>query len=667
MSSNRFDTSQTYQPVSTYVPLPFETIAALGEKANKNFAEGKQAEADLGALGQAIKAAPMHQDDRKAFIDSYNNKLKTLIDEAKGDYGSKDFQAKANALTNEFKNDPKVQAFKGTLDAYEEYTKRKGKEGADRDLDFTYEKDAAGNFIQKDVLKDGKYSSRFTNYADAYKAQSDIMNNIASSSFGGSKGYDFSDPRSGVGPGGEYYAYNKVTGKTEKVDKKDIQRVAEASVPLYAKTDAGLFELQSEAKKYLGDEAYNLNYDKLNELASVDPNYKVLLDQINSKFYTDLSRVGEKQKFNKSFTDVDNMTLGDRNRAKANDTKEILDNLRASTVDGRTNNAIQGDTTFGNLFNSEVFKEKDGVVTFDPMALITQPSVRQGFTTGSMGSYQGSGTTVNKLTSTEKSKMLQDQLVKMTKAVPGFTIEELSKNGHLDPNKVSQLATAYNELTKSRSLDLNLAPAVQETESDLANLNWYNVKQVDPNKPENTLDNTPLGEDEKVVVVNRRTDNKGHMYNEGFIKNTKTNELKPIAFRSQSTEKNLVFDALGKIQKASIDNLSEDNYIKDSNNKDLTIHGITTKYGKSDMKVVGEEKIGNGYYIQSLADPNKKYNTLYLIRNNNNEIVSMKQSLGELKKDVENFYFTQIPEGRTELELLKSKTKKAENQQDAGQ
>ena len=65
--TNRFDTSQQQEYVHNYIPLPFQEISALGEKANKNFAEGKQAEAELGALGQAIKAAPMYQDDRKAF------------------------------------------------------------------------------------------------------------------------------------------------------------------------------------------------------------------------------------------------------------------------------------------------------------------------------------------------------------------------------------------------------------------------------------------------------------------------------------------------------------------------------------------------------------------------------------------------------------------------
>lgn len=35
-SSNRFDTSVQQQYVSQYVPLPFEAIAALGEKIQKS-------------------------------------------------------------------------------------------------------------------------------------------------------------------------------------------------------------------------------------------------------------------------------------------------------------------------------------------------------------------------------------------------------------------------------------------------------------------------------------------------------------------------------------------------------------------------------------------------------------------------------------------------------
>ena len=104
MGLNRFSTVGQSEYTEQHVPLPFDTISKLGEKADKNFATGKQAEADLGILGAAVKAAKPYEKDRENFIKGANKELQTLVDEAKGDYGSKDFQAKANALITKFKN-----------------------------------------------------------------------------------------------------------------------------------------------------------------------------------------------------------------------------------------------------------------------------------------------------------------------------------------------------------------------------------------------------------------------------------------------------------------------------------------------------------------------------------------------------------------------------------
>lgn len=78
MPSNRFDQATPQQYVSQYVKLPFETISALGEKANKNFEEGKKIEDDLGALGAVIKAAPVYEKHKQQFISEYNKKNSRL-------------------------------------------------------------------------------------------------------------------------------------------------------------------------------------------------------------------------------------------------------------------------------------------------------------------------------------------------------------------------------------------------------------------------------------------------------------------------------------------------------------------------------------------------------------------------------------------------------------
>lgn len=326
MPSNRFDTSQEHQYVSSYVPLPFETIAALGEKANKNFADGKKAEADLGALGAAIKAAPMYRDDRKAFIDNYNLKLKTLVDEAKGDYGSKDFQAKANALTTEFKNDPKVQAFKGTLDAYEEYTKRKGKEGAERDLDYTYERDAAGNFVQKDVIKDGKYNSRFTKHADYDEAAKKVMGTIAKDANSWEGTYDLTNTQ--TGNNGETLVYNRHTGGYDGVSATKLQGLSKVVLPNYRNTDAGKHQLESILKNdfQLGDNAYNASYDQLSAAAyKGDENAKKMKEYVDNKMLSTIISGNAHQVGMKTEQGLDSHFDNNAKVAAANRKKEEFD------------------------------------------------------------------------------------------------------------------------------------------------------------------------------------------------------------------------------------------------------------------------------------------------------------------------------------------------------
>lgn len=310
MPLNRFSTVGQGEYTAQHVPLPFEAISALGEKANKNFAEGKQAEANLGALGEAIKAAPMHQDDRKAFVDNYNNKIKKLVEEHHGDYGNPEFKAKVNALTTELKNDPKVQAFKGTLDAYEEYTKRKTQKGAERDLDYTYDRDAAGNFIQKDVVKDGKYSSKFTKYDDWNKAGKDVMGKIAEDSTTKEMGLDLGNTRIN---NGETEVWSRKTGKYEGVSKGKLGNLSKLMVGEYANTDAGKHHLQS----LLGQD---VDYQQLNNLAQSGNEQAIKTKSaIDKEFENHLFKANANQIGVKTETTYNDQFVTNRATAAAND------------------------------------------------------------------------------------------------------------------------------------------------------------------------------------------------------------------------------------------------------------------------------------------------------------------------------------------------------------
>lgn len=356
--TNRFDTSQQQEYVHNYIPLPFQEISALGEKANKNFAEGKQAEAELGALGQAIKAAPMYQDDRKAFIDNYNLKLKTLVDEAKGDYGSKDFQVKVNALTNEFKNDPKVQAFKGTLDAYEEYTKRKGKEGAERDLDYTYERDAAGNFIQKDVLKDGKYGSKFTKYEDWNEAGKKIMGKIAEDSITKEMGLDLGDVQIN---NGETEVWSRKTGKYEGVSGTKLGKLSQLMVGEYANTNAGKHHLQS----LLGQD---IDYQQLTNLA-LSGNEEAIKTKnaIDKEFTNHLYRSNANQIGMKTETTYEDHFVTNRAKVAANDAvKKSLETVPLDVLNYAQNKPADLNNAIPDNWKSLFSFDNKGNITITP-------------------------------------------------------------------------------------------------------------------------------------------------------------------------------------------------------------------------------------------------------------------------------------------------------------
>lgn len=358
MASNRFDTSQQQQYTSQYVPLPFEAISALGEKANKNFAEGEKAVDDLGVLGAAIKAAPMHQEDRATFINEYNKRTKALIDEAKGDYGSADFKRKVNTLTNEFKNDPKVQAFAGTLEAYKLYEKRKSEKGAERDLDYTYEKNPDGSFKQVDVLQKGKYNTKFTKYDDWNEAGKKVMGKIAEDSV--VKELDLDLGRTKIN-NGETEVWSRKTGKYEGVNRGKLQGLSKMMVGEYANTDAGKHHLQS----LIGQD---IDYLQLNNLAQSGNEQAIKTKEaIDKEFENHLYRSNANQIGMKTETTYDDQFVTNRAKQKANDAIEeglkrvpsdVINYAQGNPAD--LNNAVPAQ--WKNLFN---FNEKGEVILSD--------------------------------------------------------------------------------------------------------------------------------------------------------------------------------------------------------------------------------------------------------------------------------------------------------------
>lgn len=280
---NEFDQSVRPEYVSNRIELPFRELAGIAANQQKSFDEGRAIEDDLGLLGQAIKAAPMYEGHRQAFIKEYQSKIKDLTGNGNINYADPEFKRKASMLVNEFKSRPEINAFANTLKSYQDWEGQVKSPDNAMNLDFTYKKDKDGNFNQLDVNKQGVYSPTFTKFEDYNETGKKIMGDIASDGSLRESGYDFSKPGNTRINNGETEVFNSRTHGWEGVSSGKLGRLSEMMVGEYANTVAGKHHLQS----LLGE---NVTYNQL------DKDTKKQVDNIfkNHLYASNANQVGGK-------------------------------------------------------------------------------------------------------------------------------------------------------------------------------------------------------------------------------------------------------------------------------------------------------------------------------------------------------------------------------------
>lgn len=348
--NNRFDTSQQNPYVSNYTPLPFQEIMALGEKTNQNFQAGKQAEADLGALGQAIKAAPMYEQDRQRFIGMYNNKTKELVDKYQGNYGDPNFKMDVQKLTNDFKSQPEINAFGNTLKSYNDWEGQKKDPNNAMNLDFTYDMDPNDpkNFRQRSVTQEGVYSPSFTKFEDYNEAAKKVMGKIAEDGQSNEQGLDFS--RSHKLNNGETEVYSNKEHGYVKVSKDKLEQLSNLMVEEYANTVAGKHHLQSKT-------GTNITYNQL------DPETKQLANQ---EFAQHLFNANASQIGGKTTNKVSYLQTTNRQAAADNDANNFG---RLVTTNEQGNpEVVDIESVFAGLGLGKVFDKTGALATNSPLA-----------------------------------------------------------------------------------------------------------------------------------------------------------------------------------------------------------------------------------------------------------------------------------------------------------
>lgn len=338
MPANRFDTSANQEYVSQYVPMPFDAMYKVGTTMQAKYDEGVKAVEDLGALGAAIKAAPMYAENKTKFVNEYNNKSKALVEKYANDFGNPEFKREINNLTTDFKSRPEISAFTNTLKSFEDWQSQKKDAKNAMNLDYTYDMDPnnPSNFRQRDVIKEGVYSPKMTQFEDWNETGKKVMGKIAESGSNKELGLDFNRPT--IINNGETMVYSSKSGGWIGVSDPRVQKLSNLMVGEYANTVAGKHHLQSLVGQ-------DIDYSQLSRMAQSGNEQAVKTKKaVDEEFKNHLYRSNANQIGGIETTKIDYMNVTDRSAEKANDAAVEENknpwNLYAPNANPDPNNAV---------------------------------------------------------------------------------------------------------------------------------------------------------------------------------------------------------------------------------------------------------------------------------------------------------------------------------------
>jgi len=619
--ANRFDTSQQQQYISSYVPLPFQEIGALGanmqQKYDSNIADSYKLN-DLMAQVPAIHDPQLGLSNiaKKQQLDAkYHLKIQALIDKIVA--GDPNASRELEQVKREFINDPDRQELENSYLNYKAYKEDKTKKGGKYDplLDDYHGQQLIG---EDGSLKPFRYSgmedsldieSRFS------KAMDGIKDDV--------KGWDVEH----IGPDGIKIGDK---GKRAGITPDKVLGIAKTKV-------SDMLRLTDEGKQFV---------KKLRKLNPGISDNQIIDEGIKALFSSASEQIGTEK------TDGNSVSLTDmwsRNQKK----QENIDNIsNSSSIEGNT--FTIPDEDLKSLKDKNIFTEVNGKLSFNINELNKFKNLDyrafQGINLHNSKdvneaikkSVYSSGSTPD-----DNSKQFLKQLVKMSIAT-GRDISKLPKESTALTQEINKITEDYTNLLKSRSVNLLMNKDESIIASSLANRNIEKITFLDPKDGKSLKDKSEyeISNKDKIQITNRKTNSDGMTYEEGNLLKEDGSTI-PIAIKSPQREKNIIFDNLGKLEKRSIDNLTKEKpeYLKTKEGNPIvnTMNGVSRNLESS-------ENVGQNATIQSYVNPKNRQDVLYVFIDPNG-YAHPSSSLEELQKKVKKHYYS-TPEGQGELKEL---------------
>lgn len=578
--ANRFNTLQGNREdfQSLFVPMPLDAITNLAKDYSDRYKTGQSLPGKLDELAQKIQVAPVDYDNKQKWLTEKSKELEDLVSNAKetdwADYG---FQRKIQSVINKAANDPVLNSFNINKSFWDKYQADKA-QGDKNDLDFTFEHSNHPTTYKQNPYGQIISGAKITPYHNSFDIQSNLMAGIKESGINKDPYIDYSKATvSGDG-------FKVFDGKTQSyigINETKVGQIAQGQVNAFAQSTAGKYRIQEYLKNIgFGNDAYDYDWNKLQNLASKNPVLKQIYDNLDKTFFEELYNTGARQIGGITTDEVKQDVIADPKSSK-----DKKPNVPFNGLSQTKDNTIQIKTFKNNIPDNikKLFEEKDGKITVKTEDI--KPELIRKIVNKDQNLKTPSGrntiTVENKVS--EQQIKLAETIINMANAI-GIEPTKMSSFGtQVDPDTNEIIKVGYDDIATEYYNNLKqLLPEEIIEGVDKARVqnqvitgkNNYLFKDADDDKNP-IIDNRkiPLFDDKNFQISNRS-------YNDGemFYKGTYTDsngEVKNYNIYPTSKQEIAAYKPVTDIQKSTQTffekgEILEDNKLKIKNFNEFT-------------------------------------------------------------------------------------------------
>lgn len=235
MAVNRFLNVNWSQPISSFVPRPFEAAYMAGKQEQDQFDAGKQITGEIDTLSGAVKNTPNDEPAKQQMINEYRDAIKNTVDKYQGSFADPNFQYEAKNIINQFKNDKRLSIFATNLRRLDDFEKYAGDKNNKMDVFHNAKQWQKMNDPYNPKVYDPIAVTKYSNPSEQIAKYYDKIEE---------QGVDKSIVDMNPQQYGEGKWFLDRSGNIKFIKQDQLENIANANLSGYTGTEAGIWDLR---------------------------------------------------------------------------------------------------------------------------------------------------------------------------------------------------------------------------------------------------------------------------------------------------------------------------------------------------------------------------------------------------------------------------------------